>query len=280
MQISWIDPENLNALLARITPAGGVSAPAAVEEVPPELPPEDFGLFVTPDSSMDAPQSVEVQPDAASAPVIHSDEDLDSEEVDADAHEPPLHNPDAALPLSRIRDRLRSIRQRAFDAGILTRLPESEPANCPEDAPASRRDVVSEAGQREAPTGVVATGTRRERLASFAAWARVQLHEQGGHVVIMDDGGELLWGGEGNAALVMSTMMACGAAIRTSAASACGVNTVIRQALASGNFLTVIPVAFESGMLHIAVAAPSALPDELAVRLSAGLASSMRGISD
>lgn len=281
MQISWIDTENLNSLLARIAPAVEPSKPVAVEESPLELPPDEFGLFAIPEAPMmEMPVNVDEMP--ADVPEIQEAarqaQEADDEHSTPVVPEPPLPNQDAALPLSRIRDRLRSIRQRAVDAGILKSLPESE-VNAFRGAEADAGHMASaHQSLSHEPAVVVATGSRRERLATFAAWARAQLHDHGGHVVVMDDAGELLWGGDGNAALVMSTMMACGAAIRTSAAPACCVTTVIRQTLASGNFLSVIPTGVEAGVLHIAVAAPEALSDEMARRLSEGLATSMRGL--
>ena len=42
---------------------------------------------------------------------------------------------------------------------------------------------------------------------AFAGRARQVLHEDGGHMLVMSDDGEVLWGGEAKAGLVLSTMM-------------------------------------------------------------------------
>lgn len=80
----------------------------------------------------------------------------------------------------------------------------------------------------------------------------------------MNDDGEVLCGGAATAGLVLSTMMAWGAAIRASAMSACETPPVIHQPLASGHVLTVIPCETAIGMVHAAVAAPVGLSHELA----------------
>ena len=91
----------------------------------------------------------------------------------------------------------------------------------------------------------------------------------------MSDDGEVLWGGEAKAGLVLSTMMAWGAATRASAMSACGTPLVIRQPLASGNVLTVIPCETPAGIVHAAVAAPAGVTDELASILRGALCAAM-----
>ncbi len=276
MQVSWIDAEHLNSLLARIAPAEKPQEEPSADVlfVEASVPPtDDFGF-------LDAPSPVETQvveePSlAGGVGIVALQASADAGEPDesgADGNDQPLHNPGAALPLSRIRDRLRAIRQSAVDSGILTRVAE---AAIPPPAVASRPETT----ERRLAHGPEASGTQRERLASFAGWARGQLQEHGGHIVVMDDGGEFLWGGEGNPAMVLSTMMACGAAIRASAGPACGVSTVIRRTLASGNVLTVIPTTLESGGLHVAITAPAALSDEVAESLRDGLASAMRGVA-
>lgn len=280
MQVSWIDAEHLNSLLARISPVEKPQESLPADEVfVASAPPtgDDFGFLDAP-MHPEAPVREEVPtvgvPCIVAVPASMEPDESDEPAVDED--EQPLHNPGAALPLSRIRDRLRAIRQSAVDAGILTRSAGPVAASSATD---SAQEVVADTDKRDAAPGPEASGTRRERLASFASWARGRLQEHGGHIVVMDDSGEFLWGGEGNPAMVLSTMMACGAAIRASAGPACGVSTVIRRTLASGHVLTVIPTTLDTGGLHVAVTAPVALSDEVAGSLRDGLVLAMQGFA-
>jgi len=237
MQVSWIDVDNLNALLARIAPQAAPEAPLPV--MPPASVPEPAGQFMMNAEEEPAPLSTVV------------DEDDPPEE------EAPLPYPEAALPLSKIRDKLRSIRQRANEAGILAK---------PEMPAASRLAALASAA-----------GGQQERLAAFGSWARQVLREDGGHVLVMNDDGELLWGGDAKAGLVLSAMMAWSATQRGSAhAAACQTAPVVRQALASGHTLTVIPCVMSTGVLyHAAVAGPAALSDEVAGELRKALVRTM-----
>jgi hypothetical protein len=113
------------------------------------------------------------------------------------------------------------------------------------------------------------------RLAAFSAWAREVLRDNGGHVLVMSDDGEVLWGGEAKAGLVLSSMMAWAAAARASALSACGTPPVVRQTLSSGHVLTVIPCKTHSGIFHAAIAAPEGLSDALAASFQSALRDTM-----
>ncbi len=303
MQVSWIDAERIKALVAQIAPEEKCvnEAPGVLEiDTTPETLPgnaaEAWGF------AMDW-----VEPSISPAPAVSWSEKVSDEpgppvefedEADDDGHSQSMPNPAAALPLSRIRDKLRAIRQRATDAGILTRMSETAPkesasgenmtlsvdegagnaseagvSKC-ETAPDATTKMVSEltAIPPQKPAFGMPQGSSREvRLAAFASWARQLLDDGGGQVLVMSDDGEVLWGGEAKAGLVLSTMMACGAAIRASATSACETPPVIYQPLASGNVLTVIPCETPVGMVHAAVAAPAGLSHEQACLIRGAL---------
>lgn len=301
MQVSWIDADHIKGLVAQIAPQEPFSDEAfkALEiETAPNVIPEVFGEFsgfaggwMEPVAPPSSPKAAEMTPT------------LPEEILPEDEPGERLHNPAAALPLSRIRDKLRAIRQRAMDAGILTRVTETLPAENKTDLNTPVSDAEEGAGDDTAspvtgdgdrveavpasamaesasplPRGQafeVPQGSREDRLAAYATWARQVLSEDGGHLLVMSDDGEVLWGGEAKAGLVLSTMMAWGAAIRASAASACDTPPVIRQPLASGNVLTVIPCETHDGMIHAAVAAPAGLNDDLAQALREALCAAM-----
>ena len=303
MQVSWIDADRIKALVAQIAPLEACvqDTPRILEldTTPEPLPgtdPESWGF------TMDW-----VEPAVRPAPAPHKMMEFPAESARTDPpvqteeegeyseQEPPHQHSAAALPLSRIRDKLRAIRQRASAAGILTRGSEPAPreptSNLPmteaalfgqrgHDAMAAVNTNIAatkrESGLPQAPAFEVPLGPRDVRLAAFASWSRQVLHEDGGHVLVMSDEGEVLWGGEAKAGLVLSTMMAWGAAIRASAMSACdGVPKVIHQPLASGNVLTVIPCEAAGGMVHAAVAAPAGLTPEQAQLIREALCAAM-----
>lgn len=287
MQVSWIDAERLKALVAQIAPLETCTeqTPGTVEldTTPEPLPgtdPESWGF------TMDwVEPAVRLEPAASEMAEIPAESGLSdapaetADDSEDDGLDQPLHHPAAALPLSRIRDKLRAIRQRATEAGILTRTSDVLPMQPASDMQTTELASVDQSGLAAAadaavkiepdfspaPVFEIPPGSREVRLAAFAGWARQLLHEDGGHVLVMSDDGEVLWGGEARAGLVLSTMMAWGAAVRASAMSACdGVQSVIHQPLASGHVLTVIPCETAGGMVHAAVAAPAGLTQELA----------------
>ena len=302
MQVSWIDADRIKTLVAQLAP----QEPCA-EESPPEMEikatlasGEPWGMAADWMKLDELPSATDV---TVSAPVEGGFESPQEEALERmeDEHDPEVHNSEAALPLSRIRDKLRAIRQRATEAGILTRVSEGASFENSLDAviPAVKAvvDETTSVGEdkteKEArmetmpasvrelphtPTFEIPQGSRDERLSAFAGWARQVLHEDGGHVLVMSDDGEVLWGGEAKASLVLSTMMAWGAAIRASASSACDSPPVIRQPLASGNVLTVIPCETNNGMIHVAVAAPAGVSDELALVLRGALCAAMQSL--
>lgn len=300
MQVSWIDAERIKALVAQIAPQeAGVEETSGLIEIdttPESLPgnaAEAWGFAmdwqepsVRPEPAVVEAQTLAYEPEPP--PVME-------DETDDDEHGLSIPNPAAALPLSRIRDKLRAIRQRATDAGILTRMSESvavEPpakerisvfaplhdgSGAPEEAEFFNEedadDAVPEFTAVSPQTAAfkIPQGSREVRLAAFAGWARQVLHDGGGQLLVMSDDGEVLWGGEAKAGLVLSTMMACGAAIRASAMSACETPPVIHQPLASGKVLTVIPCETSAGIVHAAVAAPAGLSHEQAHLLRGAL---------
>lgn len=341
MQVSWIEAEDLKELLARIAPSETTPAAAAkaAQAAPSMLSaPEDAFLISGLDALVPDPFDAlapaaafvngQAAPGSVTEPVLEQEPELPTangmglvapadglphgEAARAESATTTETAP-AILPLSRIRDKLRAIRQRAHAAGMLSRpgdspgsalfpaAPAQPPKSTPEKAlppaasetsapmtsPQRRRAILADSvpAPTPAPAASLAppfpvfepsAGTAQERLAAFAARARDILHEEGGHLLVMNDDGELLWGGEAKASLVLSAMMAWNATMRASAHAACGRLPVMRQPLASGHALTVIPCETAPGtVLHIAVAAPAALEDAPAMELRNALEAAM-----
>lgn len=296
MQVSWIEADDLKDLLARIAPhEPAAPVPSSWDAIPamapdsaasflitaedpfvkaeppqeaarPSLPPEPEGQVSREDETADATAAAPLKPTTAPAPAVPAE---------TPAHEDPSDRAAAALPLSRIRDKLRAIRQRANEAGMLGKAGDGAPPPAPPAAevpttPATPPKAPSPA--LNVPRFEAPTGGRQERLLAFANWARQILHEDGGHLLVMNDDGELLWGGEAKAGLVLSAMMAWGATLRSSASTACGSLPVLHQVLASGHTLTAIPCETMTGiLLHAAVVGPARVPDEIAMQLRQAL---------
>lgn len=289
MQVSWIDADNLKDLLARIAPD---EPPAAAPPAPrswdcmTSLEPDTGASFIITAEEPFAPAKAQEdlpQPGLADLE-IHAPaapESLPVTPSEAPAHEDHADHAAAALPLSRIRDKLRAIRQRANEAGMLAKggdivpaappVAKAEPA-LPSEVAALSRESLPASAALSLPRFEAPSGSRQERLAAFASWARQVLHEDGGHLLVMNDDGELLWGGEAKAGLVLSAMMAWGATLRSSATTAFGSLPVLHQSLASGHMLTAIPCETMTGLLlHAAVVGPAPIPDETAMQLRQGL---------
>ncbi|MFC5454650.1 hypothetical protein [Prosthecobacter fluviatilis] len=304
MQVSWIDADRIKALVAQIAPmeTSPVESSAVLEldTTPEKLPAsaaEAWGF------AMDRPERPARPAAAALLPEAVPDEPEPLPELRSEVHEEgpvlPPSTAAVALPLSRIRDKLRAIRQHAADAGILTRVGDAVPQepilNGKKTVVApglqekwessTRGDLPEEAVTDESPERAgmalqrprfeIPPGPRSTRLAAFAGWARQVLQEDGGQMLVMSDDGEVLWGGEAKAGLVLSTMMAWGAALRANATSACAPPPLIHQPLASGNVLTVIPCETTIGIVHAAVAAPAGLSHEQAGAIRGALCTAM-----
>lgn len=294
MQVSWIDSNHINSLLAQITPQ---EAPAEPQPKPAALATADTSLISeawdistgwidagVEESRLQAAAAVEL----AMVPIESApQQEMPSTNTEEDEESFELPHAASALPLNRIRDKLRAIRQRAMEAGILVRANEIAPSPVVEEIQTTdvsnddnsvsepQAPSVTAISVSELPVFEIPQGSREERLAAFALWTRRVLHEHGGHVLVMNDDGEVLWGGDAKAGLLLSTMMAWSAAIRGNAVSACGKAAVIHQPLASGNVLTVIPCETSGGIFHAAVAAPTGLSDELALALCGALCAAM-----
>lgn len=313
MQVSWIDADSLKALVEQIAPQEErvvISPPVVEIETAPEeafswqsevgfaqVNAADEGAEKAVVNAVESFHFPEPRSEPHSVPVIEEEAHAsDAEHEDEhDSHGHALRNPAAALPLSRIRDKLRAIRQRATEAGILTRPAEPSKAEAPVEAagavlneesdddvamrevssPVADLSSASVTGLPNVPSFEIPRGPQNERLAAFAGWARQVLREDGGHVLVMSDDGEVLWGGEAKAGLVLSTMMAWGAAIRAGAAAACSPPPMMHRPLASGHVLTVIPCETSAGVVHAAVAAPEGLGEDAALLLRGALCAAM-----
>lgn len=284
MRVSWIDADRIKALVAQIDLPGPCSQESSQVV---EVQTEPGAGFMEGESAAMEVKHVSIEREFAFPPVesrptlsvpapalTTSPQEQRAEELspcESDHGQNPLHNSAAALPLSRIRDKLRAIRQRASDAGILARgsdVPVPKAANG--EAPTPTEEDLPQVSEL-----VIPHASREERLSAFGSWARQVLRDDGGHVLVMNDDGEMLWGGDAKAGLVLSTLMAWGAAMRASTLPTTSQPVIIRQSLSSGQVLTVIPCQTAYGLVYATVVGTEGLSDKQADVLRGGLCSVM-----
>ena len=257
MQVSWIDADEVGALLGHLREKPG--PPPMVEEEP----------AYAAQSLLDAPETDEalamfrVQVAAATEPVLPAPVET--------AH------PD----LQDFRSRLQAIRERAVGAGL---LPGAAAAPEPEEMEVEDEPEEAAVEAAELETEVVSTNpswmpfkpignTVAERLESFAAWAQPQLGWN--ELFIIGDQGDLLWGQSIHQGLVQTTVMAWVATSRMSAVFAFDRAPLLRRQMANGEHLTALPCPTRLGLMHIAIMSPQPLSDEHVPELRAALISAM-----
>jgi hypothetical protein len=135
----------------------------------------------------------------------------------------------------------------------------------PPPVPAAEPEV------EKAPFVVPAVGLS-DRLSALALWATQRLGTT--EVLLVDDYGDVLWGGHAQTPLVLSAMMAWHAAQRSTAESACNEPHRIDKDLAGGRALTVLPARTRYGVVSLAAIQekPMTPGDEHAIRTALVLA--------
>lgn len=129
------------------------------------------------------------------------------------------------------------------------------------------------AAKRGATGFEVPLGTITERLNAFAGWASRRLQTAG--LLIVDDHGDILWGEHAHAGLVVSAMMACTAALRSSALGACQLPDLIEQPISADRILVVLPCPTQFGTIHITLIHHGRMPPEEAAVLRQALAAAV-----
>jgi hypothetical protein len=165
----------------------------------------------------------------------------------AEEHQPVLND---------FRARLQAIRDRAIQAGLI-------PAQMP----------VIALPEVELPPFDPQSGEVPHRLAAFIDWAQPALVDS--EIFIVDDQGDLHWGSPASSGLVLSAIMAWGAASRMSALAAYETVEPLRQTLATGRHLAVIPCTTRLGIMHVAITSPLIVPQRQITALRSALVAAM-----
>lgn len=256
MQVSWIDADEVGALLGRLrdTPP----AEAAVE-LTPEAPALLSEEFATVQVAVPEPPATAPQPPAETSSDSHHDLDM-------------------------FRARLQAIRERAMNAGLLPG-DSAEPTTSEKDSPSDEEEeaATEERPVEEAPpasdeapswTPYRPSGNSvNERLEGFASWARPLMH--GSRLFVIDDQGDLLWGQSSHQELVVTTVMAWVAFSRMSGVLAFERVPLLHQRMATGDHLTALPCPTRLGLLHIAITGDHAVADEHVPELRQALIAAM-----
>ena len=282
-RVSWIDPDRLGAVLARLLPpempaedapapaeepvteviafapgleAAAVEPPHAVAEPTQPEPPEPVQAEIDPEAQT-MPAAVEtaeivsrpvepVLPEKvmeAVAAVLPAPEAPPQVEPPPQPVLPPKAEPaavDEPLPLDRIRERLRMIRHRAVEAGILSHEMPPEPVQAP---PKPSFEAKVEAFARQV-------------MPLLSAETRL---------LVMDSEGALLWSNDPQPGLVLSTLMALRSAEHASLSALAGAQPLTHHELPPDQILSVLRVPSTSrGPLQVAVKGALPLPNEAA----------------
>ena len=299
MQVSWIEPDQIRDLVGQLqSPAKAASNVAWELHTLPnpaglgarELGIEEGDLWLPDEQAPSAPAAApEVAPPVAPAENFFAPA---ARTEDHQEEETPLRQlPEQPKELWRIREKLRAIRERAIEAGLLAHVGVAKPARVEEPAPVVQKEatvppavqipetvpspfsIAAEPVAAAAPVVAAAPGIApaeatsfekprgriSERLEAFASWAGRQfgLHD----LLIVDDHGDILWGIHEQAGLVVSAMMACKAAQRSSALGAAGLSTIIEQPISINRTLIVVPCDTTYGSLTIAFVRQGAFPE-------------------
>jgi len=124
----------------------------------------------------------------------------------------------------------------------------------------------------DSPPFVVANLGLSDRLNAVAEWVCARLGTR--EVLLVDDYGDVLWGAQGQTALVLSAMMAWHSAQRASASATCIDPERIDKPLPPDRSLTVLPLRTRYGVVSLAViqASPVGEADAAAIRRALTLA--------
>lgn len=262
MQVSWIDPGEMAALL------GSLSAQ------PPSLP------------ANPKPESTNPGPDAATewdgwlkefahtttedCENVHHHTSLSGDETE-DFLEAPLpenpHTAPAEAQIVAIRERLGEIRRQAISAGLMQSTDSEEIIALPPPVTqAHLREVQQPAGLECGPEAGLG-----ERLAAFGAWASAQL-EPDAQLLLVDEHGDLLYGPPLAASLILSTLMAMNSARRNSAGHFSRHSNLMTKAWGSAQQLSLIPCFTRLGCIQIAIVQTAKLEEKTAASFEHALA--------
>ena len=274
MQVSWIDPDEIAKLAAQL------SGPLELEVSP------SWDLNALPDISGD--QSSHNTGDAFNQFADSLDAQA-PENIESAGNVPPPE-------IEHIREKLRAIRAKAMDTGVIAApvqkvgesvaeaklelpvtpispLPITISLALPPPPPAST-PTPSIPSPRHAPF-IPIEGPISERLASFMQWAsQIVVCEDR---LLMDDHGDMLWGGASRSELALSAILAVSASLRSAPQAMTKPASIILSRLGPHRELSVLPCPTRFGMVTLALLNAPLVDDETAKTLREALTLCIEG---
>ncbi len=265
MQVSWIDPDEIARLTAQL------EGPLQRDEPLPwdlDTLPDISSQFTMDESdSADPPELA----DAIAAPVPESMEQQGATPAPAIEH---------------IREKLRAIRNSAQDAGLMpiaktatiersdsTAIPVSDspaagimPSRTPVRIPPAPQPVTESAAKipdshHPSSTPLLPPGSSlTERLQCFIPWVQSVVPCE--DILLVDDHGDLLWGGPSRADLALSVVLAAGAGLQSGSDALTRSSVFIRSRLGEQKELSVLPCPTRYGMVTLALLNATGLSNE------------------
>ncbi len=270
MQVSWIDPEEIAKLAAQLV------GPLEINGSP------SWDINTLPDI---ADESIAQKTASAFNQLADS--------LDAPAPENIENAGQVAAPeIEHIREKLRSIRERAVNAGVIAapvqkiKEPPDEVAIKAPSVPAARLPITISLSPPP-PAGPAAAATPKpapflplggpisERLAAFMKWSSqiVPCEDR----LLMDDHGDMLWGGASRSELALSAILAVSATLRSAPQAMTRPAAVIHSRLGHDRELSVLPCPTRFGMVTLALLNAPAIDDETAAILRDALTLCIEG---
>ena len=258
MQVSWIDKDRLQELVARLeapSTAAAVEDPHSLESLEIATLPEFGGFFAEDDEEPSATPDLPEPPDESMLPSPPAPTPLPAqalkEEIDSPIDETqPIEQEDVSLPLERIRERLRAIRHRAVEAGLLNR---QEPPTASEAPPPSV--PAHDSSPESEPNS-------RDRIARWAESVVAAL-PAGNTLILLDDHGGVLWANESKPGLILSTLMAIRAGRHASIGELAEEPIVSHHSLPPNHVLSISTLSCRSGSVQVAIKGEAPIEPEV-----------------
>lgn len=267
MQVSWIDPEEIAKLVAQL------SGPLELDES------SSWDINTLPDISG---ESSSHNPDDAFNQLADSLDATAPENIENAGHVPPPE-------IEHIREKLRAIRAKALDSGVISapaQQNENQKADVSIEVPAvlvsrlpitislSPPPVTPDPASNRIPF-LLLEGPISERLAAYMNWSsRIVSCEDR---LLMDDHGDMLWGGASRSELALSAILAVSASLRSAPQALTRPASVIFSRLGADRELSVLPCPTRFGMVTLALLNAAPIDDETAAVLRDALTLCIEG---
>lgn len=267
MQVSWIDPEEIAKLVAQL------SGPLELEESP------SWDINTLPNISG---ESSSHNPDDAFHQLADSLDAPAPENIENAGRVPPPE-------IAHIREKLRAIRAKALDSGVISapaqqivnqnvedriEVPVVPVSRLPITISLSPPPVTPEPAPNRIPF-LPLEGPISERLAAFMQWAsQIVVCEDR---LLMDDHGDMLWGGASRSELALSAILAVSASLRSAPQAMTKPAAVILSRLGPHRELSVLPCPTRFGMVTLALLNAPPVDDETARTLREALTLCIEG---